>query len=163
MEIEKKFTIKSLPEDLASYPVFHMEQGYLCKGPIVRIRKSNEDYILTYKSKTALSEKDTQARISNEVELPLNKEAYLHLRDKIDGRLVEKDRYKIPLEEGLIAELDIFHGYLEGLCFVEVEFSSTEQAMAFQAPDWFGEDVSLNPHYSNSYLSTISRWTDIQK
>ena len=158
MEIEKKFRIKKLPENLEKYECIHIEQGYLCKGPIVRIRKANETYILTYKSKTKLDEAQFGTKISNEVELPLNREAYEHLREKVDGSLIIKDRYKIPLKENRVAELDIFHGYLEGLRFVEVEFDSTSQAEQFQAPDWFDEDVSLDYRFSNSYLSSIERW-----
>ncbi len=51
MEIERKFRIRRLPESLEQYPYLQIEQGYLCTKPVVRIRKSNEDYILTYKSK----------------------------------------------------------------------------------------------------------------
>lgn len=131
MEIEKKFKIKSLPENLEKYECIHIEQGYLCKGPIVRIRKANATYVLTYKSKTDLDEVQFGTKISNEVELPLDRESYEHLREKVDGSLVIKDRYKIPLEEGRVAELDIFHGYLEGLQFAEVEFSSISQAERF--------------------------------
>ena len=160
MEIEKKFTIKKLPENLREFPCIVIEQGYLCTKPVVRIRKANEAYILTYKSKTSLNEKQHGTKISNEVELPLSKDGYYHLREKIDGRLIEKERFCIKLTETLTAELDIFHGYLEGLVFVEVEFESVEQADAFIPPDWFGEDVSLDIRYANHYLSKIDKWEE---
>lgn len=160
MEIEKKFKIKKLPENLESYECIHIEQGYLCRGPIVRIRKANENYILTYKSKTDLDETQFGTKISNEVELPLSEQAYMNLREKIDGSLIIKDRYKIPLKEGRVVELDIFHGYLEGLRFAEVEFDSITQAEQFQTPDWFAEDVSLDNRFSNNYLSSIEKWED---
>jgi hypothetical protein len=44
MEIERKFLLKELPSDLENYPVRHLEQGYLCTGPVVRIRKDNDKY-----------------------------------------------------------------------------------------------------------------------
>ena len=160
MEIEKKFSIKTLPSNLEQFECIHIEQGYLCRGPIVRIRKANEDYILTYKSKTKLNEEKFGTRISNEVELPLSEQAYNHLKEKIDGSLIVKDRYKIPYEDGRTIELDIFHGYLEGLRFAEVEFDSVEQIQEFSVPDWFEEDVSMDTRYSNSYLSSIDRWVD---
>ena len=158
MEIEKKFTVKYLPENLEQYECIHMEQGYLCTGPVVRIRKANDAYILTYKSKTAHDENAYDTKISNEVEMPLTKEAYEHLKKKVDGHIIEKERYVIPLDKGLKAELDIFHGYLDGLKFVEVEFDSLEQIKDFSMPDWFLEDVSLDKRYSNNYLSGIDRW-----
>ena len=66
MEIEKKFRIKRFPEGLEQYPCIEIEQGYLCRGPVVRIRKANEDYILTYKSKTGQDEDALGMKIANE-------------------------------------------------------------------------------------------------
>jgi CYTH domain-containing protein len=156
MEIEKKYKIKELPNDLDQYHKKVIEQGYLCTKPVVRIRRSNEDYILTYKSKIGLDENiGKEARVCNEIEMPLTEESYQHLRTKTDGNLIEKERYIIPLPDGKKAELDIFHGTLEGLNFVEVEFTNEEEAKTFNAPDWFGEDVSFDNRYSNNYLATV--------
>lgn len=152
MEIERKFLLKSMP-DTSGAQKKEIEQGYLCSGPVVRIRKSNENYILTYKSKLGLSQ---DCAIQNEeVEMPLTREAYEHLREKIDGNLVEKTRYVLPLSQGRKAELDIFKGRLDGLAFVEVEFESETAAKEFELPDWFGEDVSGNIAFSNAYLSKV--------
>lgn len=155
MEIEKKYRVKRLPENLESYTCLDIEQGYLCIAPVLRIRKSNEEYILTYKSKTPLQESQYHTKISNEAEFPLTENSYLHLRDKIDGNLIQKKRYLIPLEQDLKVELDVFGGHLEGLVFAEVEFHSVEEAMNFSPPDWFGEDVSMDKRFNNSYLSQI--------
>lgn len=152
MEIERKFTIKALPENLLEYEKKEIEQGYLCSNPTVRIRKSNHNYMITYKSK---KNKKSSAIVNEEVELPLTKEAYLHLREKVDGHLITKTRYLIPLEDGLVIELDVFKGYLEGLCFAEVEFPSEEVADSFVPPNWFLDDVSKDKRYRNHYLSTI--------
>ena len=51
MEIERKYLISCLPENLNSYPSHKIEQGYLCTQPVVRIRRQDDSYILTYKSK----------------------------------------------------------------------------------------------------------------
>lgn len=37
--------------------------------------------------------------IREEYNLPLNRQAYLHLREKADGRIIQKTRYVIPLDE----------------------------------------------------------------
>ena len=34
-------------------------------------------------------------------------------------------------------------------------FGSVEEALAFTAPDWFGEDVTEDPAYHNSYMSQL--------
>ena len=152
MEIERKYLVKEIPV-LDGVEKKKIEQGYLCRGPVVRIRKSNEDYILTYKSKLGLSQE--HAIQNREVELPLTKEAYEHLKEKTDGSLIQKTRYLLPLEEGRTAELDVFEGSLSGLAFVEVEFPSEEAAMQFVPPVWFGEDVSAFHSFSNGYLSEV--------
>lgn len=160
-EIEKKYLIKNLPENLEQYEKVRIEQGYLntvCT-PTLRIRKYNQEYILCYKlrQKTKLN----VASSAEEVELPLTREAYEHLKTKIDGRMIEKDRYLIPLENGLVAELDIFDGFLKGLQNVEVEFQSEEEASKFTAPEWFGKDVSLDGRYKNARLCMISDVNEI--
>lgn len=51
MEIERKYLLDQLPENLTSYPCKKIEQGYLSTEPVVRIRRSDDEYYLTYKSK----------------------------------------------------------------------------------------------------------------
>ena len=145
MEIERKFLVKSLPENLEQYPQKEIEQGYLCTNPVIRIRRSNDQYILTYKGKGLM--------IREEHEHPLNQEAFEHLKSKIDGILIQKTRYLIPYNDKLTIELDIFHDNLAPLILAEVEFDSEEEALSFLPPDWFGEDVTHSSRYHNSYLS----------
>ena len=146
MEIERKFLLEELPKNIESYPVRYLEQGYLCTRPVVRIRKDNDKYELTYKGKGAM--------VREEHNLPLTKEAYEHLREKIDGRLISKRRYMIPFGNYTI-ELDVFEGDLAPLTLAEVEFSSEEEAKNFVAPDWFAEDVTFSRLYHNRYLSQM--------
>lgn len=153
MEIEQKYQVREMP-DVSDCEKLEMEQGYLCTDPVVRIRKSNDSFILTYKSKAGVKSSDLAAQINQEVELPLTEQAYLHLKDKVDGYLISKTRYKIPLSDGHVGELDVFHGRLDGLVFVEVEFEAEEEIETFQPPKWFGENVSRDRRYSNSFLSS---------
>lgn len=145
MEIERKYLIHTLPDNLNIVKTREIEQGYLCTEPVVRIRKDNDKYELTYKSKGLMSRE--------EYNLPLTKEAYEHLKEKIDGRLIVKSRQEVPLGESLIIELDIFHGELKPLILAEVEFPDVEKANAFTPPEWFGEDVTFSSEYHNSTLS----------
>ena len=91
--------------------------------------------------------------VREEHELPLTQEAFEHMLPKVDGNLISKTRYLIPLEHNLTAELDIFEGNLSSLRLVEVEFSSVEEADNFIPPAWFGEEVTHSGKYHNSYLS----------
>ena len=145
MEIERKYLVKSIPENLKDYPCRVMEQGYLNIAPVIRIRKDNDNFELTYKSKGLM--------VREEYNLPLTKEAYEHLLLKIDGRLIKKRRYMIPLEGNLTVELDVFEGELAPLILAEVEFPDEDSALSFTPPDWFGEDVTCSGKYHNSHLS----------
>ena len=145
MEIERKYLVAALPEHLENYPCEKIAQGYLNRSPVIRVRRSNDDYYLTYKGKGLL--------IREEYNLPLNRESYEHLLPKADGIIIEKTRYRIPLPNGLTAELDIFEKDLAPLRVVEVEFESVEDANSFQPPEWFGTDVTEMPEYQNSHMS----------
>ena len=147
VEIERKFLVKKedLPKNLEQYPRKVIEQGYLCTEPVVRIRKSNDKYYLTYKSKGLLARE--------EYNLPLTKDAYEHLKPKADGIVISKIRYVIPEKDGLSIELDVFKAPYEGLFLAEVEFPSEEAALSYQPPKWFGEDVTYSTEYHNSTLS----------
>lgn len=162
MEIERKYKIKEIPGVLTDYKFKKIEQGYLCHKPTIRIRKSNEDYIMTYKSKFGIEKQDEKgAIVNNEVELPLTEEAYLTLKAKTDGNLIYKTRYLIPLKDGLTAELDVFEQQLQGLVFTEVEFPDENSADNFIPPDWFGEELSFDKRYSNYNLSKLSGVSDL--
>lgn len=147
MEIERKYLIEKLPAHLEQYPCKEIEQGYLNTDPVVRIRRSNDKYTLTYKGKGLM--------VREEYNLPLNAESFAHLKEKIDGRLIKKRRYLIPLDESHTIELDIFEGDLAPLQLAEVEFESEEDANAFVPPSWFGEDVTFSTAYHNSTLSRL--------
>lgn len=149
MEIERKFLVKELPANLDSYPHVEIEQGYLCTSPTLRIRRMGDVYWLTVKEKVGSA---STAIHNREEEFRLSKDNYELLKAKCDGRMVLKTRYKIPVN-GLTAELDIFHGIHEGLRLVEVEFPDTVAADSFVKPEWFGEDVSQDPRYRNSFLA----------
>ena len=162
MEIERKFTVKTLPVNLDKYPFHIIEQAYLNTDPVVRIRKEDDNYYLTYKGKGLMTRE--------EYNLPLNEQSYYHLRDKADGNIIAKKRYLIPLENptfasnfqlsvdqvSLTIELDIFETPFDNLIIAEVEFPNKESAEAFLPVDWFLEDVTNNPEYHNSNLSRKS-------
>ena len=147
MEIERKFLIKQIPEGCTSFPCRQIEQAYLNTDPVVRVRRDNDDYYLTYKGKGLLSRE--------EYNLPLNKEAYKHLLAKADGIILTKKRYMIPVpgNDHLTIELDVFEGHYDGLILAEVEFASEEEAMEFNPPAWIGKDVTFSGEYHNSRLS----------
>ena len=113
IEIEKKYTIKKLPENLEAYPCRIIEQAYLNTSPVVRVRRSDDSYSLTYKGSGLM--------VREEYNLPLDETSYRHLLKKADGNVISKKRYVIPIEDPqfddsyiplttpkLFIELDVF-------------------------------------------------------
>lgn len=147
MEIERKYLLKKFP-DFAKYECRRIEQAYLCTCPVVRVRREDDNYYMTYKGEGMMARE--------EYNLPLNAEAYEHLKAKADGNVIAKLRYLIPLEnEGLTAEIDVFEKPFAPLVIAEVEFESTQQAERFVPPSWFGEDVTFDSRYHNSVMSRM--------
>lgn len=160
MEIERKFTVTALPDNLESYPSHLIEQGYLNTNPVVRVRREDDTFYMTYKGSGMIARE--------EYNLPLTLQAYDHLKGKCDGNIITKVRYLIPHKEpvfkdgflppdglSLTIELDVFKGVFEGLVIAEIEFPDIETANALVPPDWFSEDVSEKKEYHNSYLSSL--------
>lgn len=146
MEIERKYLISSPPPDYDSYPFHVIQQAYLCTEPVVRIRREDDDFYLTYKSKGLL--------VREEYNLPLTQKAYEHLLPKADGMVLTKRRYLIPIPStDLTVELDVFSGPYQGLMLAEVEFNTKEEAENFRPPRWFGRDVTFSGEYQNSRLA----------
>ena len=151
MEIERKFIIKKLPDDLGSYPSRFIEQAYLNTDPVVRIRREDDECYLTWKGRGLMARE--------EYNLPLNLPSYRHMRSKADGNVISKRRYRIPFGPYTI-ELDVFCPPFSPLVMAEVEFGDEESANAFLPPDWFGREVTQDPAYHNSNLSTAGRCPD---
>ena len=121
-EIERKFLIKELPANLEEYKYHELEQGYLNTAPVVRVRKEDDDYYLTYKGKGFIERE--------EYNLPLTEEAYLHLVEKADGKIISKRRYLIPfgvLQLNWMFSMSRFKPFI----LAEVEFPSFEEAERF--------------------------------
>ncbi|HEX8253198.1 MAG TPA: CYTH domain-containing protein [Thermoanaerobaculia bacterium] len=146
-EIERKFSVRKLPDALEQFPNRLVEQGYLATGPNglqVRLRRSGDKLSLTYKRD------DAGGRIEREVEL--TPEQFDVLWPATEGRRLTKTRYDVPHGDRTV-EIDIYRGRHEGLIVAEVEFPDEHSARAFQPPDWLGEDVTGKPRYSNVRLA----------
>ncbi len=152
MEIERKYLITEIPFSLSDVKKDHIIQAYICTDPVIRLRKKNDDYILTVKSRGLLAREET--------ELPLTPESFDHLMKKTEGICIKKTRCNIPLPCGskeLLIELDLFAGDYEGLRMAEVEFASVKESEEFTPPAWFGKEVTGDPRFYNSWLSSADK------
>ena len=140
MEIERKFLIDKDSFDYEKYPSKELVQGYLNRTPVVRVRKEDDEYYLTYKGSGLM--------IREEYNLPLTKEAFENLIKKSDFNIIKKKRFFIPFGD-LTVELDEFAPPFAPLLMAEVEFESKEAAESFVPPKWFGKEVTNDPEYHN--------------
>ncbi len=152
-EIERKFLIKELPEDLEKYPHEDILQGYLIitkDRDEKRLRKKGNKYFLT--------EKSGKGRTRTEEETEIDKEKFDSLWEGTEGQRVEKTRYEIPYgeeteeTEGTI-ELDVFRGELAGHLSAEIEFKDEKASDNFVIPKWFGKEVTEDERYKNQNLA----------
>ena len=102
-EIERKFLVRKLPEDLTAYPFTELSQGYLVSsddGLQVRLRKKGYEYTLTYKRGFG--------NVREEREVTLSAQQFSTLWPATEGKRLIKTRYEIPLGDRVV-EID-FHG-----------------------------------------------------
>jgi len=144
IEIERKFLVKELP-DLSKCKKVSIIQGYLSYTEKIRIRAKDNKFFLTHKGQGTIKR--------TEEETEINEIAFNILVNLIQGNLINKTRYKIPLENNLVAEIDVYHNQLEGLIVVETEFKSLEEAKTFEPPSWFGEDITADQKYKAKNLT----------
>jgi CYTH domain-containing protein len=155
VEIERKFLIPTLPQDLERFPCSRIEQGYVAidaAGIEVRIRRRRE--------RTSLTIKGGSGRSRAEEEIEIDAPRFARLWALSGGRCLEKTRYEIPADGGLTIELDVYRGRLEKLATAEVEFASLEAAERFVAPPWFGKEVTDDDAYKNRRLAVDGRPAD---
>lgn len=144
-EIERKFLTKTIPFGLDKFICKNITQLYISTSPTIRIRKSDNNYYLTVKSKGHISRQ--------EFEIEITENEYIYLSTKADTLPLSKKRYLVPLDKNLTAEIDIYDGNLTGLITTEVEFSTIKDAKDFVPPIWMGEDITYDKRYKNTYLS----------
>ena len=151
-EIEKKYLVTDsadIQKMVKSFKTTNITQAYLEVGDTERrVRSKGDKYFYTVKQK-----KSADGLIRAENEREISKEEFEQGLKEHIGNIIDKTRTKVPLGDDLYAELDIYKGELQGLLSVEVEFPNEEAVGKFQAPAWFGADVTADKRYKNQNLA----------
>jgi len=142
MEIERKFLVQNGFK--ANGENRHIDQGYLfeSKKGVVRIRKSNNEYYLTIKSKTK-----GISRV--EVEVQVSKDQGKLLFKSFCDKILKKRRVNVKYKNKIF-EVDYFKGKLKGLVIAEIELK--KETEKFEKPQWLRKEVSKDKKYLNSNL-----------
>lgn len=153
IEVERKFILSELPPSDHLGSGVHFRQGYLAEEDAVevRVRITASAATLTVKAGAGISRTEVETAIP-----PAQAEA---LWPHTVGRRIDKTRFTVTLDDPLrsVAEVDVYAGELDGLCVVEVEFDSEDNAAAFTPPDWFGRELTEQPGWSNAALARHGR------
>ncbi len=146
-EIERKFLLKRLPDNLKQSRRYVLAQGYLATEPAgrqVRLRKKGKTASLTFKV--------GRGAHREEREIKLSPKQFAALWPGTAGRRLRKLRYEIPWKN-LLIEIDIYRGRHAGLVVAEVEFPDRLTCRKFEPPSWFGREVTGEKRYSNVRLA----------
>ena len=146
-EIERKFLLEAPPASLRDHPGVPIEQGYLAIAETEEVRLRREG------DRRRLTVKRGHGEVREEVEVDLTEEQFDALWPLTESRRLRKRRYRVPLAEGLEAEVDVYAGELEGLVTAEVEFGSEQQSRGFRSPTWLGKEITGDERYANQRLA----------
>ena len=152
LEIERKFMISGFPEELKEVRRAHIWQGYLSIEPEVRIHKAldpangKENYRLTIKGDGTLTRK--------EIITDVTKEFFCEAEELLSRPLIYKE-FRAYEFRGYIPEVcHVDPGTPDEFYYAEIEFPSEAEATAFDAPAYFGEEVTPNTLYKMKYYWT---------
>ncbi|MCI8469955.1 MAG: hypothetical protein HFJ35_00310 [Clostridia bacterium] len=162
-EIERKYAVKYLPEEIEIEKIQKIEQAFIYKdeNTIIRIRKietkQSTEHIYTVKTKGDISYDDTNPLGQKyEIESNITKELYEKLLLKKISNKITKTRIVVPIQNSLKVEIDIYYDYLQGFLTAEVEFPNEKDANQFNKPDWLGEEIGYK-ELSNRKLAEMTQ------
>jgi adenylate cyclase len=145
-EIERRFLPPKAPDGVEGFSRNRIAQGYIADRPnIVRLRSLDDcNFLLTVKH--------GHNPVHDESEIHLTRWQFYALWPFTEGRRLHKMRYQVPCGKHTV-DLDVFEGVHAGLIIAEVEFTSENDCLAFNPPDWFGVEITGDPHFSNRHLA----------
>lgn len=144
-ERERKWLVAEVPSELPQGT--RLRQGYLASTADLSLRvrdAGTKGCTVTIKSGSGSTR--------TELEWTIERDVFERLWPLTGDERVSKTRYELP-SGGHTIELDVFDEKLAGLVYAEVEFTSEEEMTAYEAPAWFGDDVTEDGRYTNASLA----------
>ena len=149
-EIERKFLVTDTSYRDLAVKKHSIRQAYLSCRPeaTVRVRIINNKAFLTVKGSTCGCSR-------SEWEYPIPPADAIDMLSLADSNtvIISKTRYIVPAGT-LKWEIDEFHGVHEGLTIAEIELTAEDEDFAL--PPFIGREVTGEPFYYNSNLSTLT-------
>ena len=160
MEIERKwlFDMSKVPTEL-SETITNYKQAYISIEPEVRIRVKNiegnpdnprYDVVACESDTHMLCIKGNGKLARFEIQKDLSKQEFEELAEI--GRItpemfIDKHYYTIPVDKYILTVGMVDKGKSYQFAYGEIEFESEEEALNFEAPEWFGLEVTNDDSY----------------
>lgn len=144
-EIERKFLISKLPDDLDNYQHDEIEQWYFI------LEENIEERIRHRWNKFYHTKKVWHWEIREEYEKEITKEEFDSIWPQTEWKRIYKTRYVIPYNNHKI-ELDKYHNKLEWLVVCEIEFNSEKESKNFTFPSRFWKEITEDNRFKNRNL-----------
>jgi CYTH domain-containing protein len=159
IELERTFLLKYKPEgfdQLKSVEILDIYFPKLSAHPTLRLRKKGNKLELT--KKFPINGKDSSEQVEHTI--ILSEEEFVEF-SRLEGKMLRKTRYYYSVGN-LIAEIDIYHGELRGLCVVDFEFKTKEEKDNFSMPDFCLCDVTQEEMIAGGLLAG-KKYGDIEE
>lgn len=149
-EIERKFLLSSLPPRVKSAESYRIVHGWI-PGEVIQERitwnsRGDGEYWRVIKTGRGIERIEAQERIT--------KDLHTKLTAACADRQIDKVRYYVP-ENGLVWEIDQFHGKNDGLFLAEIEIPTQDHKVLI--PNWLQpyivKEVTEDPQYFNINLA----------
>ncbi|MBQ8627011.1 MAG: adenylate cyclase [Agathobacter sp.] len=156
LEIERKFIMTGFPEELLSAEEYKslglwqlrevdIEQGYISIEPEVRLHGARDT--LTQEENFRLTLKGDGDLARTELITDVSHEFFRDAKQMLHGEMIKKLYRKYQYGELLLEVCQVDAGTEHEFYYGEIEFNSEEEAKAFVAPAWLGEEVTYDDKY----------------
>ncbi len=146
-EIERRWlslpglVMGALQSDWIDIQQYYVDQD----GEVVRYREVTMPHGATHYFRTV---KTGVGRDRDEDEVRSEAETYLWYLPNRTGNIIQKRRYTVQS-----IFIDVYRGELEGLIIIEREFENSIEAEMYEAPAWFGREITDDVRFSNVRLA----------
>lgn len=154
LEIERKFLIKEIPEDIITCEKQEILQWFLKQETKkIRVRKKMIDKKWKKQAVYTMTQKKGNGLVREENEKEITEKQFLDYREFTKDHQIKKTRYIYPYKKHII-EIDQFHDKLDGLWMAEIEFWSEKESQKFIPPFRCDKEVTEKKESCNSYLAS---------
>lgn len=163
LEIERKFLMNEIPENLESCEKQEILQWYFKENKKnIRVRKTISHKKWRKYTTYTMTKKQWSWLIRQEDEKKISEKQFWDYREFAKTYQIRKTRYLYPYNK-YIVEINQFHDSLDGLRMAEIEFWSEKESEKCIPPSRCNKEVTEKKEANNSYLAVYGMQKLIRK